>query len=80
VLFSPTPQTCLRLVEKTVGNLVPLAAISPTRKTARQSALVAKTAEPSFSNFDVPRFVRGLAVQSCGGMSNLLLPPGHVVG
>ena len=23
---------------------------------------------------------RGLAVQSCGGMSNLLLPPGHVVG
>ena len=23
--------------------------------------------------------LRGLAVQSCGGMPNLLLPPGHVV-
>src|ERR1700730_2177186 len=38
VLFSPTPQTCLRVVEKTGGNLVPW---PPARKTARQSALEA---------------------------------------
>jgi hypothetical protein len=35
--------------------------------------------EPFVLQFRLCRAFRGLAVQSCGGMPNLLLPPGHVV-
>jgi len=68
------------VAEKTGGNLVPLDAISPTQKKARQHALVANLPgrAPLISLCRVS--FRGLAVQSCGGMANLLLPPGHVVG